>query len=74
MKIWVISDTHGSHFLLDTPTDVDMVIHCGDCTDNFNYYTNKEEFFSFFICLRIPTSTNTSLIALLRSKSLGLFE
>lgn len=47
MKIWVISDTHGSHFLLDTPTDVDMVIHCGDCTDNFNYYTNKEEFFSF---------------------------
>ena len=47
MKIWIISDTHGYHTLLEAP-DVDMVIHCGDEANHPNPAMNQHESYSFF--------------------------
>ncbi len=33
MKIYCISDTHGFHDQLTIPSDIDMVIHSGDCSN-----------------------------------------
>jgi predicted phosphodiesterase len=29
-NILLLSDTHGKHRLIDTPKNIQMVIHCGD--------------------------------------------
>lgn len=47
MRIWFISDTHGAHRDLDVP-DVDMVIHCGDESNNRNPHQNHPHAFEFF--------------------------
>ena len=43
MKIWHISDTHGYHDLLKVPSDIDMVIHSGDCSNPRDPYRNEPE-------------------------------
>jgi Icc-related predicted phosphoesterase len=43
MKIWHISDTHGYHYLLKLPHDIDMVIHSGDCSNPRDAYNNEPE-------------------------------
>ena len=47
MKIWHISDTHTMHGWLQVPTDVDMVIHSGDCSNPSNPYLNEPEVRNF---------------------------
>ena len=47
MKIWHISDTHTYHGLLDTPENIDMVIHSGDATNPKNPYVSKIEMQNF---------------------------
>jgi Icc-related predicted phosphoesterase len=47
MKIWHISDTHAMHGWLQVPTDVDMVIHSGDCSNPSNPYLNEPEVRNF---------------------------
>jgi Icc-related predicted phosphoesterase len=46
MKIWHISDTHGSHGRLHVP-DVDMVIHSGDFTNARHKVPNSVELWPF---------------------------
>lgn len=46
MKIWTISDTHCRHNELIVP-DVDMVIHCGDCSNSFLPADNEKEVYNF---------------------------
>lgn len=41
--IWHISDTHGYHNLLDIPSEIDMVIFSGDCSNPRNPYINENE-------------------------------
>ena len=43
MKIWHISDTHTYHRLLEVPTDIDMVIFSGDCSNPIDPYPNEVE-------------------------------
>jgi len=43
MKIWHISDTHTYHNLLEVPTDIDMVIFSGDCSNPRDPYPNEVE-------------------------------
>ena len=43
MKIWHISDTHTFHNLLNIPTDIDMVIFSGDCSNPGDPYMNEPE-------------------------------
>ena len=43
MKIWHISDTHTYHRLLEVPTDIDMVIFSGDCSNPRDPYPNEVE-------------------------------
>lgn len=43
MKVWHISDTHGFHNLLNTPSDIDLVIHSGDCSNHRDPYNNEPE-------------------------------
>lgn len=55
-SIWFISDTHGEHEALAVP-DVDMVIHCGDESNNGNAWFNEpesREFFGWYGALPIP--------------------
>lgn len=47
MKIWHISDTHTYHGLLDTPENIDMVIHSGDATNPKNPYLSEDEMQNF---------------------------
>lgn len=47
MKIWHISDTHACHGFLKIPTDVDMVIHSGDCSNHRDPYRNESEVLNF---------------------------
>ena len=57
MRIWHISDTHGMHGWLKVPTDVDMVIHSGDCSNPANPYLNEPEvrnFIEWYKSLPIP--------------------
>ena len=56
LKIWFISDTHGQHQKLSVPK-ADVVIHCGDESDNGNPFLNEPEsrtFFKWFTELDIP--------------------
>jgi Icc-related predicted phosphoesterase len=43
MKIWHISDTHTYHDLLEIPSNVDMIIHSGDCSNSRDPYANEPE-------------------------------
>lgn len=43
MKIWHISDTHSYHDLLRVPSDINMVIHSGDCSNPRDPYNNEPE-------------------------------
>ena len=47
MKLWHISDTHGYHELLKSPDNIDIVIHSGDFSNNFNVYLNEGESHNF---------------------------
>ena len=47
MKIWHISDTHTYHGLLDTPENIDMVIHSGDATNPKDPYLSEDEMQNF---------------------------
>ena len=58
MKLWFISDTHNQHELLNVPTDVDAVLHCGDESESGNAWLNEPEarrFFTWYTSLDIPT-------------------
>lgn len=52
MKIWHISDTHTHHGFLKIPTDVDMVIFSGDCSNYRDPYTNEPEVRNFITWFR----------------------
>ena len=57
MRIWHISDTHTFHNLLEVPTDIDMVIHSGDCSNPRDPYPNEVEvrsFIDWYHSLKIP--------------------
>ena len=43
MRIWHISDTHSYHEQLEIPSNIDMIIHSGDCSNNINPYLNENE-------------------------------
>jgi Icc-related predicted phosphoesterase len=47
MRIWHISDTHTYHGHLNIPSDIDMVIFSGDCSNPRNQYANEPEVRSF---------------------------
>jgi len=47
MRIWHISDTHTYHNLLEVPTDIDMVIFSGDCSNPRDPYNNEPEVRAF---------------------------
>jgi Icc-related predicted phosphoesterase len=56
MRIWHISDTHTYHRLLEVPTDIDMVIFSGDCSNPKDPYQNEVEvrgFIDWFASLKI---------------------
>ena len=56
MRIWHISDTHTYHRLLEVPTDIDMVIFSGDCSNPRDPYPNEVEvrgFIDWFAALKI---------------------
>jgi len=56
MRIWHISDTHTYHRLLEVPTDIDMVIFSGDCSNPKDPYPNEVEvrgFIDWFASLKI---------------------
>jgi len=57
MRIWHISDTHTYHNLLEVPTDIDMVIFSGDCSNPRDPYPNEVEvrgFIDWYRTLKIP--------------------
>lgn len=49
MKLWHISDTHGTHGQLNLPEpwEADVVIHTGDATNAFLPKDNEQEFLEF---------------------------
>jgi Icc-related predicted phosphoesterase len=47
MLVCHISDTHGFHHLLDIDTNVDLIIHTGDCSNSRNNSVNSNEVFTF---------------------------
>jgi len=56
MRIWHISDTHTYHNLLEVPTDIDVVIFSGDCSNPRDPYNNEPEvrgFIDWFASLKI---------------------
>jgi Icc-related predicted phosphoesterase len=57
MKIWHISDTHCYHNLLKVPSNIDMVIFSGDCSNPRDPYTNEHQvrqFIEWYFLLNIP--------------------
>lgn len=46
-KIWHISDTHSYHGLLEAPSNIDIVIHSGDCSNYRDPYRNEFEVWDF---------------------------
>jgi len=57
MRIWHISDTHTYHRLLEVPTNIDMVIFSGDCSNPRDPYNNEPEvrgFIDWYRTLKIP--------------------
>lgn len=47
MRILHISDTHTYHNLLKIPSDIDMIIHSGDCSNPRDPYNNEPEVRNF---------------------------
>lgn len=47
MKIWHISDSHNLHIQLAIPSNIDMVIHSGDCSCSRNSAINSNEVIEF---------------------------
>jgi Icc-related predicted phosphoesterase len=47
MQIWHVSDTHTYHDLLEIPSNIDMVIHSGDCSNPRDPYSNEPEVRNF---------------------------
>jgi Icc-related predicted phosphoesterase len=43
MRILHISDTHASHYLLNIPKNIDMIIHSGDESNYYEFYKNEIE-------------------------------
>lgn len=43
LKIWHISDTHSFHDLLQVPSDIDVVVHSGDCSNYKDSKLNEPE-------------------------------
>ena len=43
MRIWHISDTHTFHEMLEVPTNIDMVIFSGDCSNPRDPFANEPE-------------------------------
>lgn len=57
MKLWFISDTHNEHEGLQIPTDIDLVIHCGDESTAGDCEANAVEarrFLEWYAALEIP--------------------
>ncbi len=48
MRCWLISDTHNHHSKLKVPDGLDVVIHCGDESENGNEWLNEPESRAFF--------------------------
>lgn len=46
-KIQIISDTHGLHNQLQIEKDLDIIIHCGDSTNHYEWFKNQPEFEDF---------------------------
>lgn len=47
IRIWHISDTHMNHQLLSVVSDVDVVVHSGDATNNRDPFRNEFEMRTF---------------------------
>lgn len=47
MKIWHISDTHTYHGLLQVPSNIEMVIFSGDCSNPMNVFMSQEQVLGF---------------------------
>ena len=47
MKLQLISDTHGKHHEMIIDESVDMIVHAGDSTNQYNIIDNEIEFGSF---------------------------
>ena len=57
LKIWHISDTHSYHDLLDIPSNIDVVIHSGDCSnykDSKNNEPEVRDFIEWYSKIDIP--------------------
>jgi Icc-related predicted phosphoesterase len=57
LKLWHIGDTHGYHYLLTIPKDIDWVIHSGDFSNYRDVYKNEPEardFIQWYGSLKIP--------------------
>ena len=63
MKIWHIGDTHGYHDLLDTPKNIDTVIHSGDFSNHRDVFKNEPETRSFLEWYALLKIKNKILIA-----------
>jgi predicted phosphodiesterase len=56
LKVYIISDSHGFHHILKPPSDIDMVIHCGDASNSFDSNKNiaeMQDFLSWYERLNI---------------------
>jgi len=49
MKTQIISDTHGKHHEINIEKDLDMIIHCGDSTNYYEWMPNQKEFENFIV-------------------------
>ena len=49
MKTQIISDTHGKHREINIEKDLDMIIHCGDSTNYYEWMPNQKEFENFIV-------------------------
>ncbi len=57
MKIWFISDTHTQHDLLQVPSELDAVVHCGDESNSGFPALNEPEahaFFEWYSAIPVP--------------------
>jgi|JI9StandDraft_2_1071091.scaffolds.fasta_scaffold03007_2 Icc-related predicted phosphoesterase len=48
MRVWFISDTHNHHTELRIPSDIQIVVHCGDESESGNEWFNEPEAREFF--------------------------
>lgn len=63
MKIWAISDTHGTHRKLLVPPDIDMIIHSGDFTNWRDTVKNSIEAYDFLEWLMVLNVKYKILVA-----------